>query len=82
MKTTINILIIWVLVGVGIFCGKVEAGPKISKSEVKIEKAFVPEGFKFQIITIDSCEYIARSIGGNTGLLTHKGNCKNPIHYK
>ena len=33
---------------------------------------------ELKIFTIDSCEYI-----GLVGLtLTHKGNCKNPIHNK
>ena len=36
------------------------------------------------VITIDSCEYIiAKAPLGDYGwLLSHKGNCKNPIHYK
>ena len=28
------------------------------------------------VIIIDSCEYVARSIGWDAGLLTHRGNCK------
>ena len=28
------------------------------------------------IIIIDSCEYIERGLGGTTGVLSHKGNCK------
>jgi hypothetical protein len=37
----------------------------------------------YKIIIIDSCEYIIGSDNGgyNGGFfLTHKGNCKNPIH--
>lgn len=31
---------------------------------------------------IDSCEYIGDLVGDTRGyFLTHKGNCKNPIHY-
>lgn len=30
---------------------------------------------------IDSCEYLV-SVNGQGNVITHKGNCKNPIHYK
>jgi hypothetical protein len=31
---------------------------------------------------IDGCEYIGEIGGdGRNDILTHKGNCKNPIHY-
>lgn len=31
---------------------------------------------------IDSCEYIGDLVGDTRGyFLTHKGNCKNPIHH-
>jgi len=29
-----------------------------------------------KIYTIDSCEYIGKLTGGNSDVLTHKGNCK------
>lgn len=38
------------------------------------------EGHTIKIYEIDSCEYVGMSVGKNWGLLTHKGNCKNPIH--
>lgn len=32
---------------------------------------------RFQTVTIDSCEYISNNyIGGDAGVLSHKGNCK------
>lgn len=32
---------------------------------------------------IDGCEYLKRYDGYNSGYsFSHKGNCKNPIHYK
>lgn len=34
----------------------------------------------FIVFTIDSCQYIGKSIGTQYGILTHKGNCNNPIH--
>ena len=37
----------------------------------------------FEIITIDSCQYIYRWDGYHAGsAITHKGNCNNPIHLK
>lgn len=30
-----------------------------------------------QVIKIDGCEYIEKQ---SNGAITHKGNCKNPIH--
>lgn len=38
-------------------------------------------GDYLQVIEIDSCEYLYQG-GGNAALLTHKGNCKNKIHYE
>jgi hypothetical protein len=39
---------------------------------------------KYVIIIIDSCEYIVSKapLGDYGWLMSHKGNCKNPIHYK
>lgn len=34
---------------------------------------------KLQIVEIESCEYLFY-VGGHRMALTHKGNCKNPIH--
>jgi hypothetical protein len=31
---------------------------------------------RFEIYTIDSCEYIGTVTGSNTDVLAHKGNCK------
>ena len=36
-------------------------------------------GQGFDVIEIDSCQYIY-STKGYGGYLAHKGNCKNPIH--
>jgi uncharacterized protein YcfL len=35
---------------------------------------------KFEIVTIENCEYIKNQVHGFRHVLTHKGNCKNPIH--
>lgn len=34
-------------------------------------------GAWFRLYTIDSCEYYGYDVGGRTGILTHKGNCKH-----
>jgi len=34
----------------------------------------------FTVIKIDGCEYISEGLGLNDAVLTHKGNCSNPIH--
>ena len=31
---------------------------------------------RFNIVVIDSCEYVGKSIGGYNGVLAHKGNCR------
>jgi len=37
-------------------------------------------GRNIRTYTIDDCEYIGNVYGGHGDFLTHKGNCKNPIH--
>ena len=34
-------------------------------------------GYIFEVVVYDSCEYLINLSRGNT---VHKGNCKNPIH--
>ena len=35
--------------------------------------------FHYDVIEIDGCEYI-KACNGYDGYLSHKGDCKNPIH--
>jgi len=35
----------------------------------------------YRVYTLEGCEYVVMSIG-NSQWGSHKGNCKNPIHYK
>ena len=46
----------------------------INKTEVEID------GRTIKIYEIDGCEYLGCNVGHENGILTHKGNCKNPIH--
>lgn len=43
-------------------------------------KQLAEDGTTYRIETIDGCEYVYKS-WGEGGVLSHKGNCKNPIHY-
>jgi hypothetical protein len=36
---------------------------------------------KLDVYTIDGCQYIGHLMGSDHDVLTHKGNCTNPIHY-
>jgi hypothetical protein len=49
--------------------------------KVETQKKYLKTGYPIEIVTIDSCEYIYGP-WGNATVLTHKGNCKNPIHNK
>lgn len=38
------------------------------------------DGFNpLEVVRIDSCQYLF-AIGGSRVVLTHKGNCNNPVH--
>jgi hypothetical protein len=54
-----------------------EPNVKKTKTTYQIE----PDLAMVEIVIIDSCEYLYAP-WGNATVLTHKGNCKNPIHYK
>jgi hypothetical protein len=60
--------------------------PKPEPTWPKSEGPTLKNGYiEYEVVTIDSCEYILGHDKGfyNGGFfLTHKGNCKNPIHLK
>lgn len=37
---------------------------------------------EFKIYKFEGCEYLGKVNGFDTDVLTHKGNCSNPIHNK
>lgn len=45
--------------------------------KIQQNKMEVPE---YTVIEIDSCEYLKLEVTHSYATLTHKGNCKNPIH--
>ncbi len=58
-------------------CGKQKA--EIEKEEVPVEdkNKFIP---KYRIVEIEGCEYFSFISSHGFKHITHKGNCKNPIH--
>ena len=37
---------------------------------------------EIEVVVIDGCEYFIYCPGSSGGMMTHKGNCSNPIHKK
>lgn len=71
MKTFILLVCTIMLIG----CGK----PNV---DIKRTDIIVREGYNsLNIIEIDGCQYFYGD-WGNATVLTHKGNCNNPIHTK
>ena len=64
-----------ILNGIAIICTPV-AKEKVSDPNDITNTIHRPAPNQIEIITFDSCEYIAYSIGYQEGILTHKGNCK------
>ena len=58
-----------------ISCNVPERNVPKTKTTYQIDNELHP----LEIIVIDSCEYLYGPWGYAT-VLTHKGNCKNPIH--
>ena len=52
----------------------------------KSEKSNIQEEIVCSVVKFDGCEYIENKYYDGAGnlrtILTHKGNCSNPIHYK
>lgn len=66
-------MIIAIAIAIGMM-GCTESNVSIQKTEYMINTYG-----KVEIVVIDSCEYLYGP-WGNASVLTHKGNCKNPIH--
>lgn len=70
MRTIIFLLLLLSLVG----C---ESGTDGHVKEFSIGKGI--DASWLRTYHIEGCEYIGR-VNGNGALLTHKGNCSNPVH--
>jgi hypothetical protein len=52
--------------------------PESKRMELDTTSQYYDQNYK--VYTLEGCEYIVSGIG-NTRWGSHKGNCKNPIHY-
>jgi hypothetical protein len=87
--TLSGLLLIWLILTAVISCSQ---DPSELSSNIETRATARPyiyevpntRGFHYSVIKIQNCEYIAtynKSHGGWEAVsLTHKGNCKNPIH--
>jgi hypothetical protein len=50
------------------------------KKNILLKETPVKELQEYKIFTLNGCEYIVVGVGQNRWG-SHKGNCKNPIHY-
>lgn len=58
-------------------------GCNSEKKEVLSTTLESPSNYNYKIEVIEGCEYIlawGRGYPNSGAMLTHKGNCKNPIH--
>jgi hypothetical protein len=54
---------------------------QIKPETVEEERIMYPHGLRLESVKIDGCEYwYGRNGGIDSAVLTHKGNCNNPIH--
>jgi len=60
---------------IGMMCSCTESNVKSNQTEYVIINTYKP----LKIVVIDSCQYLLGDYGSAT-VLTHKGNCNNPIH--
>jgi hypothetical protein len=67
--------LITILLCIGLIACNDKSSVPIIKNEYTVYKGGAP----LDILIIDSCEYLQGTIL-STEVLTHKGNCKNPIH--
>ena len=73
-----------ILTGLGVLLGLAMMSGLVSCKESNVEKKTTAyqidhEIVQLEVVILDSCEYFYGP-WGNATVLTHKGNCKNPIH--
>lgn len=84
----INITLIVAVISLmawGIFAPRVGDPPGFHAQRLEdfyYKKGKSPTGRNCTVVEIDGCEYIEFQTSLGYHGLTHKGNCKNPIHYK
>jgi hypothetical protein len=73
--------ILAVLVGLSVVIGCVDSNkqkPNPHKMELDNKSQYYDQNYR--VYTLEGCEYIVVG-NGNGRWGSHKGNCKNPIHY-
>jgi hypothetical protein len=77
--------ILSVLVGLLVVLGCTGPGPNKQQAAPTIVKELSNNSDyynqNYQIYTLEGCEYVVADYGSSRWG-SHKGNCKNPIHYK
>lgn len=63
MQKTLLFILVLAFARCGIEEEKAEAAPDSSQA------------YGLQTVVIDSCEYLIKNWNGNSGLMSHKGNC-------
>lgn len=73
--------ILSVLVGLLVVLGCTDAN-KNDKNPHRIKLSTEAKNYdqNYEVYTLEGCEYILVGVG-NSRWGSHKGNCKNPIHY-
>lgn len=62
--------ILMLAAGLFVACSNAYNNPTLPTNNLNID------GRQYQVITIDSCEYIVYGVGMNYSMFSHKGNCK------
>ncbi|WP_375415794.1 hypothetical protein [uncultured Hymenobacter sp.] len=63
------------VLGLGAGC---EESPSSRGKRVEEARRRVPPDYR--VVTIEGCEYLRVEVTHGYATLTHKGNCRNPIH--
>ncbi len=70
-------ILILIIAFVCVSCIKPESIQYVKEDRPNMPKTNDVNVQLLDIIIIDSCEYLSYELYNKTGLLTHKGNCKN-----
>lgn len=52
----------------------------VGQRTINISEPLDIGGTTFEVVVIDSCEYLSYKLSNYAGMITHKGNCTNPVH--
>ena len=78
-----KVILITLLIGMISSCTTNEERERLERDYPIVGKITSADGIgdrNIRTYLIDSCEYVGYINMTNSDILTHKGNCKNPIH--